>query len=178
MRRTNEEFRAEVFRRKELYLRKRKKDIIKTALSLLACLPLFTVAILASVSILIGMMPAGDKMNGEPTSPRPEANIDKVVYAQLSYSESESHIYIDGQKALEVSSIIGEVIRQGKKAEVTDTESFIFKHEYTVTMKDENGLFAYAYISKEYILYRESYYILPEEKYNEISALAGFSVTE
>ncbi len=60
MRRTNEEFRAEVFRRKEVYLKARKKRIFGAVL----CMPLCLVLVFAGLSFSMGMRGMGSAAPG------------------------------------------------------------------------------------------------------------------
>ncbi len=55
MKRTNEEFRAEVFRRKEVYLKARKKRIFGAVLGM----PLYFAVAFTALSLAIAMHPAG-----------------------------------------------------------------------------------------------------------------------
>lgn len=170
MRRTNEEFRAEVFRRKDEYLKARNKRIVKSIVTTLVCLPLFCVVTFMSLMLGIAMSPAGS------AGPPDKANMEAIVRAEVRGEEELRGRALSEKASAELAALLEEITVYGEVFEHRDQDDATEKYE--VVLYDEKGGRAYFHIAEFYVSKSGERFALSRGQYEQFLEIISEGETQ
>ncbi len=172
MRRTNEEFRAEVFRRKEEYVKARNRRIVKSIVATLVCLPLFCVAAFMSIMIAIAMQPAGS------AAPNSGADMSLVVRAEVRGEDEPESRALSEKTSAELAALFSEITNTSAQQDINRGENAAGEYEYSVVLYDRNGGRGYFYVAESYLSERGEYFRLTSEQYERFLKIISEGETQ
>ena len=169
MRRTNEEFRAEVFRRKEEIMKKRRKNI-KNMLYAAVCMPVFCAVLFVGISLAIAMQPAG----GE--APNSNADMHNIVCAVVRAEYEQEGRELGTRESAELAALLERITVYG---EVYDQkEQYDSTEKYEIILYDEKGRRKYFYVAEDYVSQSGARFALSRWQYEQISEIISGGETQ
>ena len=172
MRRSDEDFCAEVFRRKDVYLKARKKRMVKGALTALICLPLFCAAAFVSLMLAIAMAPAGG------AAPPSDAGSAASVSAYVQHAQTLEITELPEQESEAMLSLLSEITRASAQIQYDRGEHGETECEYYVIIRSNGSVREIFYVSREYVSHNGEYFAVTGEQYERFSAFISKGETQ